>query len=247
MTRIREALAWIVGGIVVGVVSVLAWNSRRVLRSKALREMAWAEREAERLNTVRAEKMRKADADGAQVELLAKRADALHSHAAEIRKAAMSADDAQLADIMRKSGILAVFLTLTLTPGVLAQELPRDCAPEAVEHRGEPMELHGLRGWWFRGEVTRCLVAGYAQMRLLKEELSLTRQQLALRSNQIEALRAAVEAAVQSEIKSQRALADAKAALEEEGAWSPFLVSGLSFVLGAAATVAIVFALGGIP
>lgn len=246
MKRIAEAIGWALAGIAAAALGFFAWERARRIRAKARREIAWSEMEAARLSEVRADKLRKADADNAQVELLGKRADALHSHAEELRRAVMTADDAQLADIMRKSGILAVFLTLALSPGAYAQELPRDCAPEAVEHRGEPLELHGLRGWWFRGEVTRCLVAGYAQMRLLKEELSLTRQQLTLRSNQIELLRAAVEASVQADIESRRALAEARAALEEEDGWSPFLVSGLSFAIGVAATVAVAFAIGGI-
>lgn len=245
MSAIRAAWGWIVGGALALIAGLLLWNHRRALVSKARSEAAWATKEAERLSRVRAEKLTKADADAAQVELLGKRADALHAHAAELRAAVLSQDDAALTVTMRKAGILAAFLTLALSPSAYAQELPRDCAPEATEHRGEPLQLHGLSGWWFRGEVTRCLVAGYMEMRLLKEELSLTRTQLRLRSNQIEALRDAVEISTAAELSLKRALAHSEAALEEGEGWHPLAVFGLSFAAGAAVTLAVAFALGG--
>ncbi len=245
MRFLRDAWAWIAGAAIVASVLLAAWFERRRLVSKAKSEASWALRESERLSRVRAEKLTKADADAAQVELLGKRADALHAHAAELRAAVLSQDDAALTVTMRKAGILAAFLTLALSPSAYAQELPRDCAPEATEHRGEPLQLHGLSGWWFRGEVTRCLVAGYMEMRLLKEELSLTRTQLRLRSNQIEMLREALELSTEAELSLKRALAHSEAALEEGEGWHPLAVFGLSFAAGAAVTLAVAFALGG--
>lgn len=245
MRFLRDAWAWIAGAAIVASVLLAAWFERRRLLAKANSEASWALRESERLSRVRAEKLVKADADAAQVELLGKRADALHAHAYELKKATLSATDEELRESMKRLGILAAFLTLAITPNAYAQEIPRDCAPEATEHRGEPATMHGLHGWWFRGEVTRCLVAGFAEMRLLKEELSLTRAQLRLRSNHVELFRAAAEEATESELRARRALVTAESALaEEDGSWV-FLASGVSFVIGVAATIAVVFALGG--
>lgn len=245
MSAIRAAWGWIAGGALALIAGLLLWNHRRTLVSKARSEAAWATKEAERLSRVRAEKLTKADADAAQVELLGKRADALHAHAYELKKATLAATDEELRESMKRLGILAAFLTLALAPGVHAQDIPRDCAPEATEHRGEPAIMHGLHGWWFRGEVTRCLVAGFAEMRMLKEELSLTRAQLRLRSNQVELFRSAIEEATESELRARRALVTAESALaEEDGSWV-FLASGASFVIGVVATIAVAFALGG--
>lgn len=245
MRFLRDAWAWVAGAAIVAGVLLAAWFERRRLVAKANSEASWALRESERLSRVRADKLTKADADAAQVELLGKRADALHAHASELRAATLAATDEELRESMKRLGILAAFLTLALAPGVHAQDIPRDCAPEATEHRGEPAIMHGLHGWWFRGEVTRCLVAGFAEMRMLKEELSLTRAQLRLRSNQVELFRAAAEEATESELRARRALVTAEAALaEEDGSWV-FLASGLSFVGGVVVTVAVAFALGG--
>ena len=74
MSAIRAAWGWIAGGALALIAGLLLWNHRRVLVSKARGEAAWATKEAERLSRVRAEKLTKADADAAQVELLGKRA-----------------------------------------------------------------------------------------------------------------------------------------------------------------------------
>ena len=231
MRFLRDAWAWIAGAAIVAGVLLAAWFERRRLLAKASSEASWALRESERLSRVRADKMTKADA--------------LHAHAYELEKATLSATDEELRESMKRLGILAAFLTLAISPNAYAQEIPRDCAPEATEHRGEPAVMHGLHGWWFRGEVTRCLVAGFAEMRMLKEEISLTRAQLRLRSNQVELYRAAIEDATESELRARRALVTAEAALAEEGDGSWLLLSGASFAVGVAVTLGVAFALGG--
>lgn len=74
-----------------------------------------------------------------------------------------------------------------------AQVEPPGCAPDAYPRR-MPMNVKGVDGWWYHGEIARCLVAAYGQTLLLREELGLAEDQLRLRSARISRLDQSVRA-----------------------------------------------------
>lgn len=119
------------------------------------------------------------------------------------------------------------------------------CAPNAWPRRMR-MEVKGVAGWWYHGDVARCLVAAYGQTLILEKELGIAEDQLRLRSARIDRLRADVaslDAQLLAADERERKLADRILEMEHERpsrlTWFA-IGGGVGLVVGAVAVAVLV-------
>jgi hypothetical protein len=154
--------------------------------------------------------------------------------------------------------ILVVLVLLAAAPAVHAQELPAlpdvdaPCAPEVTQSRRASLTHEGAAGFWFHGDVARCMLGRLSALPLYVRHVELLDQRLRLTDERIAHLEEARQLADQiierAEGALETAMRRARQAEEDRDAWyrSPYLWFAVGVIVAGALVAVGAYALDAI-